>query len=706
MNSTTIYAQYLSNLQLFPVCVFLGITFYKSYFLSLDEEEEESLDYPELFTFFEYFDNLDNEFEMKNQFLQKLLKESLPSQIEDYDIPNTKNVDEKYQYIIKTSIIYVRGVEDKSLRIEIFDQPKNKMFQFYQDFSQSQRFPLNYIDKSRCLLETGVEFSFFITKSMYEKYISPIFQGKNSQMTRNLDFPCSLDESLYNSWTMALKQFCDKGIFGIRKDNVLLDRVKKIVEVINNCQIVELEKQRTENKKQISMFFRETYFKKCNALNNSIKEEDVFFFNDITLLTDDVKVGNIYRQKSINSSGVTDVVFHITFNSKQGLIDLAAFNERFKNQYIVFPEVAFIVTYKRQFKEFLQMDLMEKPLTIAKWKSIRKNIYMSFTNKEKSKRMKIIENAAYLTSLKTVYNLNETEEYLKQYILNIDDEIISSVPSYSMLVREIQEGEEDEELKLSHIYKPYFMSSSNIVIDDVLFNKKNTLYPVNYLNDEIVMIRYVANEFIDLDVIEPVFKKYLNEPKIKHNINFWQYYFIIKVFYENEHDDYYIRAINVALYSQAMRQCDEESANVEKIYYRAEYIPINEFKILSEIVNGTVLNYQETYEIHYTKKEALENCLFTNSSSVGKLIIHKLRIKNQALLLDLNRIMNKGLKMKYLLTRVIVLKKNIMKPITIEGEEVMELIETDDYIPKEKRIVQLARLISEQFYDDELTTMV
>ncbi|XP_051167631.1 uncharacterized protein LOC127285574 [Leptopilina boulardi] len=716
MNSTTISAHHSSNLQLFPVCVFLGITFYKSYLIPLGED---SMRHLEVFTFFEYLNNFDNEFEMKNQFLQKMLKESRPSKVEDYEIPDTKNVDKRYQYIIKTSIskanrIYIRGEPVNSLTIEVFNRAKNEIIKFSQNFNKNnQHFPLNYIDKSPCLLGISVKLNFFVTESMYKNYISPIFQEKNiignSQMARKLKIPCSLDETLYNSWTMALKQFCEKGISGIRKDQVLLNRVRRSVEVINNCQITVLEKQKTENEKQKDMYFTEIISKKgfVEVFKNLKRKKDVFYFNDITLLTDiNFDYGNIYRKKSKYSSGHTNVLYHIKFTSQHRLVNLTAFNDRFKNQYIVFPEIDFLVTDVISFHGILQIELEEKPTTIDEWKSIRRDKYMSLNNKEKSKRMKIIENAAYLISLnenfKRIYNI---EKYLRLFILNIDSGCINSVPSYNMLAWDIQQ----ENIIFPSKYLHYLMNNTNIVIDDVLFNKKNTLYPVNYLNDEIIMIMYVSRESTDLMVIEHVFKKYLNESKIKYIINFWQYYFIYKVLYKKETNYNYVRAYNAAIYTQALRQCDEKFINDETILYRAEYIPINDFLILSDFVNGELLSYQETFELYYTKEEALENCLFSKNSSVGKLIIHKVKIKNQAVLLDFNRILNKDLETKYLLPQVIELKKYSMEPISIEGkdEDAIELIEyEDDDTPKEKIMVKLANLIDVHLNVDHPTRIL
>ncbi|XP_051164496.1 uncharacterized protein LOC127283573 [Leptopilina boulardi] len=702
MNSTTIIAEHSSNFQLLPVCIFFGITFYKHDLITLGEKH---LNHHPLITFFENINNFNNEFEMKLQFLQKMLKESQPSQVDTDDIPDMKYVDEKYQYIIMSSM-YSFERQIFQLNIKIFNRENNKIFKILQQ--NSQRFPTKINNEDNCFFHLKENLNFLVTKRIFKEYISPIFQGKNlplanafnnieisqrdlinaditgnSQMARNI--PYSLDDDLYNSCVMSLQQFCQKGMSGIRKDKDILQRVRKSVETINNYEVRKLETQENENKKQI-MYFSETISRLhfVDVLKNLEGKE--FYFNDITQLTD-IKPNyeNNSKQKPKIYLKNTEIRYHIKFNSQHGLVDLAAFHDSFKNQYIVFPEVVFLVIVTKKLNGILEMELEEKPTTIDEWKKIRKLKYFTLTNKEENqlKRMESIENAAYLISLNTpLHRLDEMEKFFKKYILNIDDDT-SSVPTYDKLSKEIQSGDN----YIPPIYAKYKIKNS-ILVDDVLF--QNTLNRINYLNNALEIIKNYYNN-VDIKKVEHVFKKYWNTPEIKELITFLDYYIIYLDIYENA-DSRLGLFSDIALYRVALRYCNMEFINNPITLYRVEYTPMEEFKRLLNVEKDEKLYYEINYLFYYTEEQALENCLNCNNSFDGKLLIHKVIIKNQAGLVDLSHILKKDYQMQYLFSEVIELKKDRMEATKIKGEDVIKLIEYDDN-PKEERMVRLVKML-------------
>ncbi|XP_051175288.1 uncharacterized protein LOC127290633 [Leptopilina boulardi] len=350
----------------------------------------------------------------------------------------------------------------------------------------------------------------------------------------------------------------------------------------------------------------------------AMKGED-FYFNDITLLTD-IRPSeiNIVNEKS---NSITEVRYHMTIDSQYGIVDLAAFDKSWKNQFVVYPELTFSVV-NAEFKngrDFLLLELKQKPILQLDWQiyKIKYNYLLDTKEISTFTRSVDIENAASLISLNTPrHRLTEMEEMLKGYILRIDP-IETRVPTYEMLAKEINTG-----ITPSKIFNEWKIKN-HIFIDDVLFKK--SLYQIENLEDAKKTINYIFDG-IHLQNIEAVFESYKLFP-IRQNMRFEDYYVLYSHFANTLPPTAYAqRKFLASLYRLALRQCDDKFTTIPKTLYRAVELSREE---LSQLLFSEyyLRRFKMNHKAFYSNAQnAVKNTPRTSDSKI--VVLYKLEIQN------------------------------------------------------------------------------
>ncbi|XP_043461754.1 uncharacterized protein LOC122498184 [Leptopilina heterotoma] len=716
MNSTIITQHLLSN-QFLPVCQYItifGIIFYKNGLITLKKKSETI---PVLNTFFEYLNESENESETKLQFLQNVLNQSGGHYgNREYQPLDMKYVKETYHHIINTALFSPYGNIDGYLT-NIFKGIQNKSDTALKK-AVLQHLLQNYTNEDYCSSQRkGTKLTLLASTTIFKDFIWPLLKEKHSLLTRsynkhriskrgltnnnslevseesndlsesNMEFFSELGEEFYYEGLEAIQLFQQKGLSFFRNDMFVLESLRISVNFISMKQISE-----TDNNNTLDLWFSHIIDRPSfvDYLKN-IKED--FYFNDITLLTD-IHPGPIHPKKPSRISLKTEVRYHMKFYSRYGLVDLVQFHHSFKNQYIVFPEVEFLVVDTRYHngKDILILHLEEKLMPKEEWLNIRNKEYAlsSVPQSFQRKRLESIKNSAFDIALKTpLHRLHDTEEILKQYILRIDQKE-NLVPTYDMLADDIYSS-----ITIPETYDVWKIKR-NIYIDDVLYKenlrhldlvsgveKINQIYDGAYREDEVLNVWYNYKKLF-----------------IINNMRFEDYFAIYSQFSASFKTIKY-REVRVlaALYRLAIMQCDERWIENPITLYFAENIPIENFREMVDKTRGEIINSSSINFGFFTEEAALKDCLTTTSSE--RLVLYQMELKSQAGIAGVSRIFRNA-DFSCFVTKAMKLKKDIMRKTTIAGRDVYTLILKDAETPKENVMVTLIQLLSNILSEDIL----
>ncbi|XP_051168431.1 uncharacterized protein LOC127286157 isoform X2 [Leptopilina boulardi] len=457
------------------------------------------------------------------------------------------------------------------------------------------------------------------------------------------------------------------------KNKVKVLIIKKNLEKIRSIQDI------VKHKMPRHLYFSQT-LKEQNIVKylEQLKGKD-FYFNDITLLTD-IPHGEIKLLNKVSANPLkTEVQYQIKINSQYGLVDLAEFETGFRNQFVVFPELEFTVenTEFVNGKDFLLVELKQKPILESDWLQNKKNYDILLQNKEITtyERSVNIENAANLISLNTpLHRLTEMEEMLKGYILRIDP-IETRVPTYEMLAKEI-----NTRITPCEIFNEWKITN-HIFIDDVLFEK--SLYQVKNLEDAKKTIANIFDKTYEQNV-ESVFEIF-NSHSNEHSMLFEDYY----VWYSHLKGTlptslHANTRLNAALNRLALRQCDDKFIQFPStLYFAKKY-------------DGDISQSLENIPFYSNVKDALKNTHRTNY--VDKILLLELNFKNSFGIAYIDPYYFNVPKKLYYLTDTI--NFNILGKVEYEKENILRVIYNDFEIPKEKRMIKLVNNLNTLFSSD------
>ncbi|XP_051173448.1 uncharacterized protein LOC127289516 isoform X2 [Leptopilina boulardi] len=477
----------------------------------------------------------------------------------------------------------------------------------------------------------------------------------------------------YGKILLAIKDLKYGNFANLYKNKVKVLLIKKNLEKIRSIQDI------VKHKMPRHLYFSQT-LKEQNIVKylKQLKGKD-FYFNDITLLTD-IPHGEIKLLNKVSANPLkTEVQYQIKINSQYRLVDLAEFETGFRNQFVVFPELEFTVenTEFVNGKDFLLVELKQKPILESDWLQNRKNYDILLQNKEITtyERSVNIENAANLISLNTpLHRLTEMEEMLKGYILRIDP-IETRVPTYEMLAKEI-----NTRITPSEIFNEWKITN-HIFIDDVLFEK--SLYQVKNLEDAKKTIANIFDKTYEQNV-ESVFEIF-NSHSNEHNMLFEDYY----VWYSHLKGTlpsslHANTRLNAALNRLALRQCDDKFIQFPStLYFAKKY-------------DGDISQSLENIPFYSNVKDALKNTHRTNY--VDKILLLELKFKNSFGIAYIDPNYFNVPKKLYYLTDTI--NFNILGKVEYEKENIMRVIYNDVEIPKEKRMIKLVNNLNTLFSSD------
>ncbi|XP_051175295.1 uncharacterized protein LOC127290635 [Leptopilina boulardi] len=419
-------------------------------------------------------------------------------------------------------------------------------------------------------------------------------------------------EQKYREMLLSLEDLKPENWVDLHKNKDKLITLQKNLERIRWNQDIE----KCEMPKEL--WFKQT-LDKPQIVDNLKAMKGDFYFNDITLLTD-IRPSeiNIVNKKS---NSITEVRYHMTIDSQYGIVDLAAFDKSWKNQFVVYPELTFSVV-NAEFKngrDFLLLELKQKPILKLDWQiyKIKYNYLLHTKEISTFTRSVDIENAASLISLNTPqHRLTEMEEMLKGYILRIDP-IETRVPTYEMLAKEI-----NTVITPSEIFNEWKIKN-HIFIDDVLFKK--SLYQIENLEDAKKTINYIFDG-IHLQNIETVFESYKLFP-IRQNMRFEDYYVLYSHFANTLPPTAPAqRKFLASLYRLALRQCDDKFTTIPKTLYRAVELSREE---LSQLLFSEyyLRRFKMNHKAFYSNAQnAVKNTPRTSDLKI--VVLYKLEIQN------------------------------------------------------------------------------
>ncbi|XP_051167923.1 uncharacterized protein LOC127285791 [Leptopilina boulardi] len=447
----------------------------------------------------------------------------------------------------------------------------------------------------------------------------------------NLYYMHMFGEEYYNECVKALQQFKQKGLFEIKEDKELLLKIRLTLEYLTTLQSNRNHLGRRE------LWFRQTLSNNYNIHRILYLKNKDFHFNDITLLND-ISL-EIKPTKVLETDSMIKILYRINADFQYGLVDLGAFHYSFLNQYIIYPEVNFIITHVKNTNEGeFCLYITQKEIEKDEWFKIRQEELMSLKNEEmiQNKRSEIIESAAYdISSNLILHSFKEWKENLKQYVLGISM-IQNNVPTYAMFVEDLK--------SFSSLQKYQFFKINNIFVKDLLYKK--LLYKVNDLESARQIIANTFDGVIRHDV-ESVFLMYHSLGDIENQILFEDYY----VIYSSLNDfvsnvERFEPRFEVALYRLALRQCTEELMINQPVTL---YVAMN-FRKSS--LHPTLS--QRSRIIYKDRENALQNVPSTDTDE--ELVLFQIKMNSQVGIADIGRIIEnkKGL---YFLTSGIYLKK-------------------------------------------------
>ncbi|XP_043484906.1 uncharacterized protein LOC122512867 isoform X1 [Leptopilina heterotoma] len=270
--------------------------------------------------------------------------------------------------------------------------------------------------------------------------------------------------------------FKEKGLAGLIEDkNILSFRT-----TVNSLESYQMMKKIL--KPDVKLWYTETLTRP--SIVNDLKDlkGKYFYFNDLTLLSD-IAPADIIPLRKAKFTFKTEVRYHMEFDSEFGYVDLGALHNKFKNQYIVFPDVQFFVKDTEFFngKEILVFKLQQTKISKDDWLKTREkhNKIVSINEiRQETKRSEIIEINAFFVSSKTpLKKFTNIKEIMKNYILRMDDTAVGSAPTYETLAREIYAGSINSVSLIPYHFNKWKITNSKYV-NDVLYHK--TLHQIDY----------------------------------------------------------------------------------------------------------------------------------------------------------------------------------------------------------------------------------
>ncbi|XP_051174473.1 uncharacterized protein LOC127290128 [Leptopilina boulardi] len=495
----------------------------------------------------------------------------------------------------------------------------------------------------------------------------------------------SYKEDWYKSCTEILVDFEKNGISGLKDNKLSLYKIRSFMETLSKLQNIIIDFKLPRELWFTDKSVRRTFVTKLEKLKGK-----GFYFNDLTFLTD---VPPIESKKLAKFSLEKEVRFHIKINSQFGLVDLSKFQNTLKNQYIVFPELEFIVenTYYINGNSILQMDLVQKPIEKEKWMKIREENLKLINSVEvgQSIRGLDIEDAAYFISTKTpLHRYTDSKKMLEEYILKTSFSQ-SSIPSYESLAKEIFAGG-----SIPNIYSKYKIKN-NIFINDVLF--QYSLYEVKNLESAQKTIEKIFDGLY-IQEVEPVFKSYKKIIGYQNNMRFEDYFVIHSYFSGNlKRDINWQKRFYVALMRLALRQCNKDIIKTPITLYHALNVPNrNYIKILTS-EKDTIIPYNSDNPFHETQEAAMKYIPNTNNK---KILFSQVELNNIAGIAYIDPHFKFPTKLEYYIPQSLELKKNRIITKTIEGKNVNFILLNVDKFTNEKRMVKLVNNLNDLFLSD------
>ncbi|XP_051168437.1 uncharacterized protein LOC127286158 isoform X3 [Leptopilina boulardi] len=469
----------------------------------------------------------------------------------------------------------------------------------------------------------------------------------------------------------------------------LYKKKERLIMLQKNIEKIRWNQDRVFHEMPKELWFKQTLNRPYIVKYLEQMKGQDFYFNDITLLTD-IRPSEINLVNKKSYSLTTEIRYHMTIDSQYGLVDLAEFDKSWKNQFVVFPELEFHVVNAefKNGKDFLLLELKQKPILKSNWQIQRLQNRLSLNNKEVNTypRSVNIENAANLISLNIpLRRVTEREKFLKSYILRIDP-IETRVPTYEMLAGDINAGiipsERFNEWKITN----------HIFIDDVLFEE--SAYQVKNLEIAEQTINYIFDE-THLQNVETVYEMY-KLLSIWQSMRFEDYYVLYshlsKTLPKNLHAQ---RCLSAALNRLALRQCDNKFIKIPNILYGA--CPVNS-KIWQEMLS--IKKFRKKLKannvlVYSNAEDAIKNVRLTTELNLFLLIKYEFKNPSGIVYIDPNYF--EVPKEVYYIHDTIKLR-NFGKEITpVNGFDFFTLVLQDVEITKEGRMVNSVKKLNKLF---------
>lgn len=481
---------------------------------------------------------------------------------------------------------------------------------------------------------------------------------------------------------MIIRKFQQEGLSSMNED--WLRALRLILEDIYNNLFETLKNKQN---KPIDLWFSHT-------INNpsivnflaSLKGKD-FYFNDITLLTR-VHPRKINFKNLPSSSSKTEVRYHMKFNSRYGLVDLASFHRSFRQQYIVFPEVDFSVKDTQFFngKDILIMELEEKPKSKKEWIKIREMVQTvllsEYGNDVDSERAKCIQKAVFVVSLRLpMKRIHESAIILKQFILKIDHSA-RDVPTYDMLAKDIDTSNTNEIQEKYDAYRIPF----NYVVDNVLYKRKRNILPSLERATQIINEIFGGN-YMQED-IEPLWEK-CKETADTHELTIIEYsslHPLTQTLVNN--DASLLDRKEISLLKLAIRQCDGKWMGNPITLYSFDSMKSASLNALTRLSIGGTVEINIKKELYLTVEDAWENRLQEESSF--EYVMYQIDVQDDTALLNLTHLLQMPKASYHLSTNTFVKKyKMFRKKIRNLNVKVIKLIPKEEL--KETLLVSLVK---------------
>ncbi|XP_043474998.1 uncharacterized protein LOC122506743 [Leptopilina heterotoma] len=480
-----------------------------------------------------------------------------------------------------------------------------------------------------------------------------------------------------------LTKFKENGLTNLLENNELLS-LRKIVHSIDFYQTVN-----TVFKPPQDLWFTKKLTRPSIVANLKDQKGKDFYFNDITIITD-TNPGEIILKKNPKFTLVTEVRYHIQFDSQYGLLDLSAFHSSFKNKYIVSPEVEFFVKDAKFYngKEILVLVMQQKAMTKERWLQIKEWHDILFEKKVSipNERKEMIENAAMFVAENTpLHRFSEMEEAFKNFILNINGEN-NLVPTYDKLAKEIYASN-----TFPIEYMRFKIDNSNFV-NDILFQKS-----LVQINDIDIARNTISTVYkgIYKQKVEPVFEIYHNSPNIRELMRFEDFY----VIYSFTSSTLLLDALApnrlaIALRRLALRQCSEPLLSTPITVYAISTVTSNGFQELIRLKTGGFIRFPKMVRF-LSKQENLVNTIQHNEPS-DITVMYQLTMSNKAGIADLSSIISEKNGRMYILEEMQFIIIERSKEI-IDGKDVFVVKLEDDKSSTEKRMVHTVNKINQIF---------